>query len=108
MLPGPGARQGAHARAQQLAIGQHDFHAAVRVEVIAELRAGVAAAAIERITHRAAPTGVGHIDPYPQAALLDMPVEVEVTDTGLDQRVGVVFVDLEHAVHALQIDDDTA
>src|SRR5688572_399887 len=68
----------------------------------------VADAVVEGVTRDAAPAGVRAVDPELQAAFLDIAVEIEVADAGLHQRVGIALVDLEDAVHALQIEDDAA
>ena len=97
-----------HAGAHELAVRQHDLHAAVAAEVIAILAERVADAVIERVADDAAPTGVGRIDPELELALLNVAVEIEVDDAGLDDRAAAPFVDGDDAVHALQIDDDAA
>ena len=73
------------------------------VEMVAHRSAP--AAAIEGIAHGAAPAGIGGIDPHFQLAILDVAIEIEIADARLDQRVGVLFVDFEDAVHALQVED---
>src|SRR6185295_16180120 len=80
LLPRLRVRQRAHAGAHELAVRQHDFETAVRIEMIAELRPRVPAAAIERVAKRAAPARIGHVDPHLELALLDVAIEVEVAD----------------------------
>ena len=89
LLPRLRVRQRAHAGAQQLAVREHDLHAAVRIEVIAVLRHRVAAAVIERVADHAAPAGIRAVDPDLELVLLDVAIEVEVAHAGLDERVGV-------------------
>ena len=108
LLPALRVRQCAHARAQHLAVGQHDFHAAVTAEMIAERAERVADAVIERIADGTAPAGIWAVDPDLEAALFDVAVEIEVRDAGLDEREAAPVVDLENPVHALQVDDDAA
>ncbi len=96
----------AHAGAQQLAIRQHDLEAADRVPVVLHRRA--AAAALERVAERRAPAGIGRVDPDVELVLLDVTVEVEVAHARFDDGVVDLVVDLEHAVHALEIDDHAA
>ena len=108
LLPGLGARHGAHAGAHHLAIGQHHFHPAVRAEMIAKVRHGVADAALQRIADRRAPARIGAIDHQLQAALLDCAVEVEIGHARLDKGKGALLVEFEHPVHALEIEHDRA
>jgi hypothetical protein len=74
--------------------------------VVAHRRA--AAAALERVADGAAPAGIGGIDPNLEPALLDVAIQIEVADAGLDDGVVRLVVDLDDAVHALQVDDDAA
>src|SRR6185503_4875374 len=90
-LPSRRARQRAHARAQQLAVRQHDLHAAVAAEMIAERAERVADAVIECIADGAAPAGVGTIDPYLEPAFFDMPLKIEVRDARLHEREAAAF-----------------
>ena len=96
----------AHAGAQQLAVRQHDLEAADRAPVVLHRRA--AAAALERIAEWGAPAGIGRVDPDVELVLLDVTVEVEVADAGLDDGEVDLVVHLEHSVHALEIDDHAA
>src|SRR5690606_20805175 len=52
--------------------------------------------------------GIRRIDPQVEPALLEVVVEIEVADARLDQRIGSALVDLDHAIHALQVQHDTA
>ena len=56
-------RERSHAGAQELAVRQHHLHAAMAAEVIAVLAERVTDAVVERVTHDAAPTGIGAVDP---------------------------------------------
>ena len=49
-----------------------------------------------------------HRQPQLVTARLDRVVEVEPADARLDHRVAELLVDLEHAVHPAQVDDDRA
>jgi len=61
---------------------------------------------VERVADHAAPAEVGNREPEPVAACLDRLVEVEPTDARLDDRIAELLVDLEHAVHPAEVDDD--
>src|ERR1700722_3266278 len=76
--------------------------------MVAILRHQVAASTIERISNRTPPAGIGDIDPKLQTLFLDVAIEIEVADAGLDQRVGVLLIDLQDPIHAFQIEHDTA
>src|SRR5271170_4541488 len=78
----------------------------MRVKVIAHRCA--TAAAIDGIADQAAPSGIGGINPYFQILVLNIFVQIEITDAGFNQRVVVLYVDLENSVHALQIEDHAA
>jgi hypothetical protein len=106
LLPRLRVRHGAHAGAQQLAVREYHLHAAVRIEVIAELRHRVAAAVIERVADQAAPTRVRAVHPNVELVLLDVAIEIEVAHARLDERRRVLLADLEDAVHALQVEHD--
>ncbi len=108
LLPRLRVRHGAHAGADDFAVAEHDLHAAMRAEVIAERIRRPAAAAVERVADHAAPARIGRIDPDVEPVLFDVIVEVEVAYARLDERIRVALVDLEHAVHALQIEHDAA
>ncbi len=69
---------------------------------------GVADAVVQRIADGAAPARVGGVDPDLQPAVLDVAVEVEIGDARLNQGEMALGVDLQHAVHPLQVDDDAA
>ena len=100
LVPEVVARHPAHAGAQQLAVRQHDLEAADRAPVVLHRRA--AAAALERIAEWGAPAGIGRVDPDVELVLLDVAVEVEVADAGLDDGEVDLVVHLEHTVHALE------
>ena len=89
LLPGLRARQRAHAGAHELAVGQHDFHAAVRVEMVAVRVRRIAGAVIERVADDAAPARIRAVDPELEVPLADVPIEVEIADARLDERVGL-------------------
>jgi hypothetical protein len=63
---------------------------------------------IERIADHAAPTRIRAIDPELQALLADMPIEIEITDAGLNEGAGIALVDLENPVHPFQVRHGTA
>jgi hypothetical protein len=88
--------------AHDVAVRQHDFHAAVRVEVVAHRR--VAATAFQRVADQTSPTGIGRIDPQLQLLLLNVAIQIEVADAGLDQGVVVLLAHLDDAVHPLEIE----
>ncbi len=97
----------AHARPHQLAVREHDLHPARRgrpVDAVGHVRRAV----VERVADDAAPAEICNREHELVAAGLDRLVEVEPADTGLDDRVGGLLVDLEHAVHAPQADDHGA
>ncbi len=103
LLPGLRTGQSAHAGAHQLAVGQHDLHAAVRFEVIAVRQGSATCAVVERVPHQAPPARIGTVDPQLQLVLADMPVEVEIGDARLDQHARVLLADLQDAVHPPQL-----
>src|SRR5271169_2279247 len=78
----------------------------MRVKVVAHRCA--TASAINSVADQAAPAGIGRINPYFQALILNMFVQIKIANSRFDQRVVVLFVDLENPVHALQIEDDAA
>ena len=106
--PGVGAGQGAHAGAHQLAVRQDHFHAAVRNEMVAIGAPRIADAMIERVADHAAPARVRAVDEHLQVAVLDVAVQVEVGHARLDDGVVALVVDLDDAVHALEIEHDAA
>ena len=108
LLPRLRVRQRAHARAQKVAVRQHDLHAAMRIEVIAERRLRIAPAVIERVTDETAPAGIRAIHPNLELVLLDVAIEVEVTHAGLDERRRVALADVENSIHAFQVEHDAA
>ena len=105
-VPGLAARQRAHPGAHHLAVREHDLHAALRGHVLAgrEVRGPV----VERVADDAAPAEVGARDHQLVPAGLDRLVEVEPAHARLDDRVRELLVDLEHAVHPPQAEDDRA
>ncbi|MCY1356934.1 hypothetical protein D9M69_434010 [compost metagenome] len=78
------------------------------VEVVAELRGGIAGAAIDGVAEHAAPARVGHIDPQPDVVFLQVAVHIEVADSWFHHAVGLLLVDLEDAVHALEVEHHRA
>lgn len=58
---------------------------------------------IQCVADRAAPARIRDIDPHFQPALLDELVEVEVRHAGFDERKIALVVDLQDAVHALEV-----
>ncbi len=75
----------------------------MRAEVIAVEAHRVADAVIERVADRRAPARVRRVDPHLEIAVLNVAVEVDVRHAGLDEREVALRVDLEHAIHALQV-----
>ena len=108
LLPGLRGRQGAHAGAHHLSVGQHDLHPAVRVEVVAIGQWRTAGAAVNGVADRTAPPWLGAVNPELQLFVTNIAVEVEVTHAGLYQSEGVFFADLENAVHAFEIKHNAA
>ena len=99
-VPGAAARQRAHARAHDLAVREHDLHAALRAHVDAVRQ--VRGAVLERVADDAPPADVGHREHELVAARLDRLVQVEPAHARLDDRIPELLVDLEHAVHPPQ------
>jgi hypothetical protein len=105
-MPGAVVRHRSHAGAEQLAVCEHDLHAAVGGHV---LRLGkVCGSVLEEVADHPAPAQVGDRDHQLVAAGLDRVVEVEPADAGLDDAVGELLVDLEHSVHVPERDDHRA
>jgi hypothetical protein len=63
---------------------------------------------IEGVADGASPPGIGTVDPYLQPALLDVAVQIEVGDAGLDDGEVTLVIHLDDPVHPLQVDDDAA
>ena len=103
---GLAVRDPAAARPHQLAVREHDLHPALHplVDAVGEVRDPV----VERVPDDAAPAEVGDGEHQLVAARLDRVVEVEPADARLDDRVRRLLVDLEHAVHPAEVDDDRA
>ena len=80
----------------------------MRVEVIAVDAIGVADTVIEGVAHRASPARVWTVDPDLELAVLDVAIQIEVRHTRLDDGEVPLVVDLDDAVHALQVDDHRA
>ena len=76
--------------------------------MIAEGAEPIANAMVHRIPNDAAPAGIGHIDPDLQPALLNIPIQIEVGDSGFYNREMPLVVHLNHPVHPLQIENDAA
>ena len=62
-------------------------------------------AVVERVADHAAPAEVGDREPQLVAAGPDRVVEVEPAHPGLDDGIGALLVDLEHAIHVAEADD---
>ena len=103
-VPGSAVRDGAHARAHQLAVREHHLQPARVGGVIAVGR--VAEAVLQGVADHAAPPEIGHGDPQLVARRAHRLVQVEEAHARLDDRIGGVAVDLEHAVHPPQVHDD--
>jgi hypothetical protein len=108
LLPGLSARQRAHAGSYNVAVGEHDLHAAVGVEVVAIERHRVAAAVVERVADDAAPSRIGHVDPELVTPFLDVTAQVEIADARLDETRRISLADVQNPVHALEIEHDAA
>ena len=63
---------------------------------------------IERVADHAAPSRVRAVDQDFQIAVLDVAVQVEVGHARLDDGEVSLVVDLDHAVHALEVQHDAA
>ena len=61
---------------------------------------------IERVADHAPPAEVGDRQPQLVPAGPDRVVEVEPAHAGLDDRIRALLVDLEHAIHVAEADDD--
>nr|ART39915.1 J191 [uncultured bacterium] len=105
-LPAGVAGHGAHAGAQQLAVGEQHFHAAREQKMVGVGR--VTGAVFERIADNAAPAGRRAVDPQLVALLLQVLVELEVGHARLDQAVARILIHFQDAVHALQIQHQVA
>ena len=106
-LPRVRSGQRAHAGAHDLALRQDHLEARLPQEVVTVGR--VADAAVERVADDAAPPEVGRVEHEDGVCRLQVLVEVEVRDAGLQQGIAVLLVDLQDAVHPLaHVDDDRA
>lgn len=76
--------------------------------MIAKGAGGVADAVFQRIADQAAPSGIRHVQPHVEPLLLNMPIDIEVTGAGLDQREVALVIDSNDAIHAPQIDNHAA
>ncbi len=61
-------------------------------------------AMVHGVADQAAPTRIGAVEPDLQLVVAQVPVEVEIADPRLDEGVGAGLVDLQHAVHALEVE----
>lgn len=95
---------GAHTGAQQVAIREYYLKAAQTLEVIS--LKGVTAAVLQRIGDHAAPPRRWHCHPELQALPLNMAVQIKKAHARLQDRVGLFLIDLDNAVHALEIERD--
>src|SRR5689334_1022338 len=80
----------------------------MRPEMVAIASPSMTYTVIQRIPNHTAPTGIGAVDPYLQIALLDVGIEVEIGNARFDYCEMTPVIDLDHAVHALEVDDDAA
>ena len=94
------------ARPHQLAVGEDDLHPALHHLVLPVGQIGDAV--VEGVADHAAPAEVGDREPQLVPACLDRLVEVEPPDARLDDGVAELAVDMQHAVHPPQVDDDRA
>src|ERR1700733_4308324 len=101
-----GRGQSAHAGAQQIAVTQHHLQAAVSAEMIA-IRAA-ADAVLERVAGRTAPARIRRVDTQLEFVLADVSVQIKIADARLHHAIRTGLVDLEDAVHALEIQHDRA
>ncbi|MNR05585.1 hypothetical protein D3C85_1216250 [compost metagenome] len=76
--------------------------------MVAKARQRVTYSMVKRIANHTAPAGVGDIQPHFQATFLDVVIQIEIADAGLHDCVAIAFVDLNDAVHPLQIQHNTA
>ena len=76
--------------------------------MVAETIGGIADTVVERVSDRTAPARVRTIDPELEPLALDIAVEVEVRDAGLDQRERPGLVHPQDPVHPFQIEHDAA
>ena len=106
----PGLRSGkrAHAGPHDLTVRHHHFQAAVGVKVIPIHAVGVADTVVERVADDASPSRIGTVDPDLELAVLNVSIQIEVRHTRLDDGEVPLVIDLDDAVHALQIDDHRA
>ena len=98
-----GARQGTHAGAQQVAGGQHHLHAALIVKAVPPVGGGVGAAVVQGVADDAAPGRVHHLHGQPIALLLNVAEQVEQGHARFNDGVVLLVVDLDDAVHALEV-----
>ena len=109
VLPGLRSLAGAGARAHDLPVAQHNFHAADRVPAVAAVFAvGMGEAALQRMTDGAAPGGVRDIHAQGQVVFLEVVDDVVEADAGFHQHGVVAGVDVEDAIHPLQVEYDAA
>ncbi len=80
----------------------------MRAEVVAVRQRRASGAVVERVADHTAPARVGAVDPELQLAVANVAIQIEVADARLDECVCLVFVQIEHLVHALQIEHDAA
>ncbi len=102
--PGRAVGYRAHAGANHLPVGKHDFHAADVVAVVAE----AAEAALQRVADHAAPAVAGNAQLQRNPVLLHVVEQVEEADAGLDDAVAALRIDLDDAVQPAQVEHHRA
>ncbi len=103
-VPGLAVRHPAHARAQHVAVREHDLEAARGLGMLPVQR--VAATVLERVPDDAAPADIRDRRPELVTGRLQVVVQVEEAHTRLDERVCELLVHLQHLIHLPQADED--
>jgi len=92
---------GAGAGPEELS-GRKDYlHAALRLGVLAV--GSVAEATIEGVAEDGSPANGGNGGPEMEALALNLVIEIEEGNAGLDDGIAVFAIDLDDAIHAVQI-----
>jgi hypothetical protein len=100
--PQLGVAHGTGAGTDHLAIRQHRFDAADPREVVTE----ETDAMIERVADRSTRAVLGSGNQQRNAPLAQVVAQLDEADAGLQHRVAIGDVDLDDAIHPLEIDDD--
>ena len=105
VLPGRGPFARSGTRAHDLAVAQHHLHAADRIPAVAAVFAvGMGEATLKSVTDGAAPGGVRDVHGQGQVVFLEVVDDVVEADAGFHQHGVVAGVDVEDAVHPLQVE----